>query len=127
MKELKDMTLQELKEQKAIWYEENTRNGNIQKLITIARQVGEKLSHNYGPKYNFTNGVIEIYVDDYGNYMTTKVNGKLKVSTHNDKLYVPGEWEEIIARLYPEAQELYNQTKSESYQYEYQKLLNELT
>lgn len=103
MKELKDMTAKELEDYKRKLYKDNTDNGNIQKLYTIGRKFGADFASNYGPKYLLNEGQTEIFIDDYGGYMTVKVNGKLKVSTHNEKLYVPGEWEGIISRLWPKA------------------------
>lgn len=108
MKELKDMTAKELEEYKAKLYKENTDNGNIHKLCTIARMLGDNINANYGPKYALQDGAIQIYVDDYGHYMTVHEESKMKVSTHNEKLYAPGEWEQIITRLYPSAEHKLN-------------------
>jgi hypothetical protein len=127
MKDLNNMSLKELEEYKTKLYNDNTQNGNIHKLYTIARILGVSVPHNYGPKYLYKEDEIEIYVDDYGHYMTTKVNGKLKASTHNDKLYAPGEWEEIINRLYPEAQAQQKEMNTANEQYEKQRLLNLLS
>ncbi len=124
MKDLSKMSLKELEEHKAHLYNDNTKNGNINKLHVIARMLGERAHHNYGPKYRYKDGDIEIYVDDYGAYMTTRVSGKLKVSTHNEKLYVPGEWEEIINRLYPQAQAKQNDLDIENEIHEKQRLLD---
>lgn len=127
MKDLKDMTLEELRAQKKAWYDGNTKNGNIALLGAIARNLGSKLNHSYGPKYKYTEGNIEIYVDDYGGYMTVNVGGKLKVSTHNEKLYVPGGWEEIISRLAPDTKKQQEERMAADQIYEHQKLLNELS
>lgn len=127
MKDLSKMTSKELEEYKTQLYNDNTQNGNIRKLYMIARMLGEPVRHNYGPKYLYKEGDIEIYVDDYGGYMTTNVNNKLKVSTHNDKLYVPGEWEEIINRLSPEAQTKQDERDNANEVYEKQRLLNLLS
>lgn len=109
MKELKDMTVAESEAYKAELYKVNSENGNINKLYTICRMLGVDVAHNWGPKYIYKEGPIEIYVDDYGNYMTLKIAGKERVSTHAcDKLYSPGDWEEIIDRLYPAAQDKLN-------------------
>lgn len=96
-KPLNEMSISELEAHKRNLYKENNDNGNISTLYTIARMLGESVSHNYGPKYLFKLGNLVIYVDDYGGYMTVHVDGKLKVSTHNEKLYAPGEWEQILA------------------------------
>jgi len=104
MKDLNEMTVTELLEYKQKLYKDNTDNGNILKLKMIARVLGDLVPHNYGPKYLYKNGDIEIYVDDYGGYGTVHVGGKLKVSTHTEQLYAPGEWESIIETEYPKAQ-----------------------
>lgn len=127
MKDLQSLSLQELRELKIKWYKENTDNGNIKKLHLIARELGQRIPHNYGPKYEYNQGGVMIYVDDYGGYMTVHVKGKLTVSTHNDKLYVPGEWEEIITRLLPAATEHHIEDKSDKENNQRQKLLDELT
>lgn len=127
MKELKDMTSTELATYKASLYILNTDNGNIKKLAQICRLLGSRLNHSYGPKFRFTEGNIEIYVDDYGGYMTVHVGGKLRVSTHNERLYAIGEWEEIIDRLWPKAEELENQKDCSIEQTRKQDLLDQLT
>lgn len=95
---LKDMTLEELKALKTAWYETADKDGTLLLLADIARKLGEKVNTTYGPKYRFTEDNIEIYVDDYGHYMTIYIDSKLKVSTHNEKLYVKGDWENNIPR-----------------------------
>lgn len=127
MKDLQSLSLQELRELKAKWYKENTDNGNIKKLSLIARELGQRIPHNYGPKYEYNQEGVMIYVDDYGGYMTVHVKGKLKVSTHNDKLYAPGEWEEIITRLSPAATDQRIKGKSEIENSERKTLLDELS
>lgn len=129
MKKLNEMSLNELKALKAKWYQENSDNDNIKKLSEIGRFLGDKLSVNYGPKYELyeEDTETEIYVDDYGGYMTVKINGKMKVSTHNEKLYVPGDWEEIISRLHPKAEEIKNMRLNGASKTERDKLLDELS
>lgn len=127
MKDLKDMTASELEAYKKELYITNTDNGNIKKLATICRNLGNYLNHSYGPKYKLTEGGLEIYVDDYGGYMTVHVNGKLRVSTHNEKLYAPGEWEEIIGRLWPKADTQAYQESLSKEEKRKQELLNQLT
>lgn len=93
---LSDLSLKELKELKEQWHQQATKDGTIILLTQIAKTLGEQLPANCGPKYLFKDNQIEIYVDCYGGYMTVKVDGKLKVSTHNEKLYAKGEWEKNI-------------------------------
>jgi hypothetical protein len=126
MKELNEMTSKELEDLKKKLYKENTDNGNIEKLYTIARMLGDHVSHNWGPKYLYKNGEIEIYVDDYGHYMTVCVGGKLTVSTHNEKLYVPGEWDTIISEVYPSAKGKLECQKAHTEQKAKSDLLNQL-
>lgn len=126
MKDLSTMTTRELELYKTQMYNDNSKNGNISKLYAIARLLGEDVRHNYGPKYMLQDGFIQIYVDDYGGYMTVHEGLKLKVSTHNEKLYVPGEWEEIITRLYPIAKEKQEAQKAAKEQSEKSALLNQL-
>ena len=98
-KPIQEMTSKELETLKREFYVAATNDGRIDNLYLIARYLGERVSHNYGPKYRYIQGELEIYVDDYGNYMTAKLNSKLIVSTHNERLYVPGEWETHIPQL----------------------------
>ena len=128
MKPLTELTLEELKQLRKDWFAEAMRNGNIKRLAHIARELGNKLNHSYGPKYRYQNDVIEIYVDDYGGYMTVKEADKLRVSTHpNEKLYVKGEWEEIINRVYPEVQKTKQTEETSKSEQERLKLIEELS
>ena len=127
MKSLSEMSAAELKEQKINWYTEATTNCNINNLYLIARSMGQRLSHNYGPKYEYRDGDLVIYVDDYGGFMTVHKGGKLIVSTHNEKLYITGEWEEIIARLTPFATDQVTKRQTKGEEIERIKLLKELS
>lgn len=127
MKDLKDMTSSELETYKQELYIQNLENGNIKKLVQIGRELGDNLNHSYGPKFILKDGDTEIYIDDYGGYATVHVNGKLKVSTHNEKLYVPGEWEEIIHRLWPKADAIGSNKEAAIEEERKQHLLNQLT
>lgn len=104
---LQDMNSKELEALKRKWYVEAS--DKIQQLYSIARELGDRVPHNYGPKYRYADNGLNIYVDDYGHYMTVHLDGKLIVSTHNERLYVPGEWESVIHGLYT----LANQTEVE--------------
>lgn len=99
--DLNTLSLDDLHKLRKDWYNEANANGNITKLAEIARVLGNPLNHNYGPKYRFQEDSVEIYVDDYGHYMTVKDGEKLKVSTHNEKLYAKGKWEWIIEAFWP--------------------------
>jgi len=92
--ELENMSLSEIQTYKKNLYAAN--KDNISRFKTIARTLGKNLHANYGPKYEFKQDNIRIYLDDYGHYLTIHDGDKLVVSTHNEKLYAPGEWEKII-------------------------------
>jgi hypothetical protein len=127
MKELNEMSSKELEDLKKKLYKENTDNGNIKKLYTIARMLGEHVNANYGPKYLYKKGETEIYVDDYGGYMTVQVGDNKKVSTHFcNNLYVPGEWEAIITEVYPSAKEKLEANKLQTEQRAKSDLLSQL-
>jgi len=126
MKNLTEMSVKELEEHKQQLYTDNTNNGNINKLVTIARVLGANLHAKYGPKYSYREGNIEIYVDDYGHYSTVRIGDKLKVSTHSDRLYAPGEWEEIIERLYPEAKRILDERAAKNEEQKKSDLLDKL-
>lgn len=83
--------------------------------LTICRQLGESLSVSYGPKFKWSydelvggldspDRQLEIYVDDYGGYMTVHYRGNQVLSTHDaEKLFVPGGWVQIIREQAPNA------------------------
>jgi hypothetical protein len=105
MKPIKEMTIEELKLLKIDWYRAAVENGSIAMCNLVARTFGRDpisienpgFSSTYGPKYLWRNGDIEIYVDDYGKYMTVKIDGKLVCSTHvTERLFIPGEWVERV-------------------------------
>ena len=75
-------------------FQEAKAQGVISGLATIARQFGEELNANYGPKYKWEGEGVVVYVDDYGHYMTVHADGnRLVSSSHkNEKLFVPGPW-----------------------------------
>src|SRR4051812_42507792 len=104
MEQINEMTVEQLKSLKAKWYKDATDQGLINKLWEIAENLGERLRHNYGPKYEFKYEDVRIYVDNYGNYMTVHKGERLVVSTHNERLYVFGILEPLITVWYPEAE-----------------------
>jgi hypothetical protein len=82
---------------KRLLFQEAKAQGVISGLATIARQFGKELNANYGPKYKWEGEDVVVYVDDYvddyGNYMTVRLRGRLIVSSHpTEKLFVPGPW-----------------------------------
>lgn len=94
-------TSEELKVLKKQWYDEAYNNGNLSKLRQIGRYLGTQLRHNYGPKFEFVDGDLKLYVDDYGNYTTLKMIDRLVCSTHNERLYVKSICDSFIAKHMP--------------------------
>lgn len=106
LKKLKMNTSEELKQLKKQWYDEASSNGNLSKLKQIARHLGTPIRHNYGPKYEFVDGDMEVYVDDYGNYATMKMIDRLVCSTHNERLYVKDICDRFIAKHMPAVEKI---------------------
>ena len=89
-----EMSEEQLLAMKRLIFQEAKSQGVIGGLATIARQLGEELNANYGPKYKWEGEGVVVYVDDYGHYMTVHADGnRLVSSSHkNEKLFVPGPW-----------------------------------
>lgn len=89
-----EMSEEQLLAMKRLIFQEAKSQGVIGGLATIARQFGEELNANYGPKYKWEGEGVVVYVDDYGHYMTVHADGnRLVSSSHkNEKLFVPGPW-----------------------------------
>lgn len=68
------------------------RHGDIS---LIARELGEKLSTNYGPKYFYEFQGIEVRVDDYGRFTTVRYqkDNRVLYSSHvTEKIMLDGNW-----------------------------------
>ena len=126
-KSLSDMSLKELQDLKKQWYAEAQEQGKFKALYKIARELGQNIRHNYGPKYRFEAERLVIFVDDYGHYCTVHLHDKLIASDHNDRLYIPGEWESILEKHLSEAVTAEQKAASEKEEQERQKLINELS
>jgi len=118
--------MEDLLKLKKDWYDEAQKAGKFAKLCTIAREIGVSIRHNYGPKYEFVDGDVRIYVDDYGNYMTITVGKRLVCSTHNERIYIPDVCDEIIAKGYPVAEEKLSKRKAEEEARKAERLRQEL-
>lgn len=95
---IQEMTITELEELKAKWY-----SVNMESILCI-RGVAEELGTCFVSKYTFQLDDINVYVDNYGRYMTVHVGDKLVCSTHQcEQLFIPGEWVAKILALYGEA------------------------
>jgi len=119
-------TIEELKKLKKQWYEDAVKNGDTAKLRNIGRYLGEKLNHNYGPKYRFKDDRYDLYIDDYGNYLTLHMDGKLVVSTHNERLFVKSIAEPFINQYYSSASFLIEEENNKKQHTELDKLKEEL-
>lgn len=85
-----EMTLEQLRTLKRQNYKNAINDGTLEFLSDIARHLGERQSSNYGPKYKWEHDNIEIFVDDYGNFMTVTVEGEQVASTHPCGQYIRG-------------------------------------
>lgn len=91
------MTSDELRALKAQWYKAACSDGSIALCALVARALGTNLDARYGPKYRWVGGAVEIYLDDYGNYMTVEAAGKRVCCTHTcESLFVPGAWMDVV-------------------------------
>ena len=98
-KGLSGLTVEELKELKSRWYKGALEDGSLNRCYLVCTVLGERLNDNYGPKYIYHNGGLELYVDDWGNYFTATWKGKQVLSTHpSTHLFIPGQWMEIGLR-----------------------------
>ncbi len=95
-------SIEELQELKKETYKNASDRGILSLIAKVARVLGEQVRHNYGPKYRYSTPDIEIYVDDYGNFMTVNVGDCKVCDTHpNSRLFVPGPWLVAIDTVYP--------------------------
>jgi len=125
--DIKQMTKKELLELKCQRYKRAVDNGTIEKLYLIARELGKELSATYGPKYSWNKDQIDIYVDDYGHYMTVNINDKLVCSTHFcDEFIIPGEWLDIVLKSYQEAHIKNKQQETDRYNLEREEILKQI-
>ena len=99
-------TSEELKVLKQQWYKEAENNRNLSKIRQICRYLGTSIRHNYGPKYEFTDGDFKVYVDDYGNYATMRMLDRLVLSTHNERLYAKDICDRFINKHWPATEKL---------------------
>lgn len=124
-----DMTIEQINELKARRYTEAQQGRVFHKLAVVARELGKDPASpgymsTYGPKYIWKHASIEIYVDDYGNYMTVNFNGRKVASTHDcDRFIIPGGWQDVALAFFGSAQEKADQREYKRQQERKQKLL----
>lgn len=124
---LEEMTIEQLRAKRRQDYEGAQNSGILTKLANVARFLGEHLSHSYGPKYRWEKNNICIYVDDYGNYMTVHLGEKLICSTHNERLFAPGDWLTEIHPYIDESIKMKEQKEKERKESERQILIKEMS
>ena len=108
-------------------YQEAIDNGTIGRIGMVCRYLGQKVPAKYGPKYLWDCGKINVYVDDYGHYMTASVDGKTILSTHScDQFIIPGPAIDKILEFYPESDKKRTEKKDGFYQAEREKLLSQI-
>lgn len=120
-----DYTLEELKALKKKWYNEAKASGIFTKLKFICRELGKNQHESLGPKYRFKDNGLSIHVDDHIDWLDVKYNNKI-VCNPDRKLFVPGEWVELINDLYLKA-DAHNKRKKQEDEYnQIKKLTKEL-
>ena len=129
-KELRNMTTEELQELKKGWYQQAKEDGSLDQCYVVCTMLGERLNARYGPKYHFQDDEnnLELYVDNWGKYFTAEWKGKRVMSTHPcDKLFIPGDWMEVVNTLYPFALEKDRKEKKQREEKQQQQMVAELT
>ena len=124
----KDLSLEDLKKIKKEWCANAKADGSLIKIYLVGRVLGERIPHNYGPKYRWQYQGINLYIDDYGDYMTVDYNGKRVCNRDGNYvgLFIPGEWMNIISEAAIKAKEIQKQREIDREEEERQNLLKEL-
>lgn len=124
-KNLRDMTLEELRELKRQRYQQALRDGSISKCIFVAKETGEMDA--CVPKYLRKMEGLELYVDDVGGYATATYKGKMVMSTHpRTQLFTPGDWMQIVEMEYTLALAKKLAKEARERERERQKLIDEM-
>jgi hypothetical protein len=120
------LSVEELQKLKKEWYKTAEEDGSINKCYLVGRILGEDVRHTYGPKYQWDYQGVKIYIDDYGNYMTVDYCDTRVCFTASGKLFVPGDWMNIVSEAAIKAEEV-KQEREEIYKEEKrQHMLKEL-
>jgi hypothetical protein len=121
------MSIEELRVLKEERFTLASNNGVFAGLATIARELGEPVNDRFRPKYRWSSAddfAIEIYVDDYGGYMTVKMQGTPVASTHRtEQFIIPGPWVSAVLVHLPEADRRSEVRKESTQQAERESLL----
>lgn len=110
------LTNEQLRELIKQRYQEAEDSGLLSRIADVARELGHDPASSdaqgnrtgyrstYGPKYIWHDGDVEVFVDDYGRYMTVRYRDQRVLSTHRaDKFIVYGPWVDIISKAVPDA------------------------
>ena len=134
--QFKQLSTVELAQLRRDLYSRAEKDGTLMKIAEVAREfgkdpAGDGFVSTYGQKYLWKETVfgypLEIYVDDYGNYMTVTLNNKRVCSTHLcDRLFVPNKWVDFVLEKYGEVQRLRAERKAETDNAIRMKLLDEM-
>jgi len=126
---LQTLTIKDLETLQRQWFNDAQLSGKLAMIAAVGRWLGDKLNATHPPKYQYTDTEVNliIYIDDYGNYFTVTYRNRCVCNTHFcEKMYVPGEWEAIIAELFPNAQATQNAYYEKKKEADRQKLLSKL-
>lgn len=129
MEDLENMTTEELYKLKKQWYKTAIDDGSLRICGLVCRELGKDVPAKYGPKYSWVNldNLIEIYVDDYGHYMTASWNGKIVLSTHPcSRLFIPGDWFKVVKSFMRQSEENKNNRERKKFNLERERILKEL-
>lgn len=98
--DLRGMSVEFLKGLRGRWYSEAINQNVLGTIQRVTRALGRPLHERYGPKYEYVDGDLAVYLDDYGGYMSVTVAGRAVCHTHSgEQLFVPGPWvDRILAR-----------------------------
>lgn len=110
-------------------YRKAVNEGVIRKLSFIAEKLGENLNANYGTKYRYKLNGMEIFVDNWGGYMTVVDHNRKKtiLSTHYcDCFIIIDDRIENLLAQYPDALEVSMKKKANDLNREKQLLLSKL-
>ncbi len=103
MNELENMTAEEL--QYVLEQAKATAKVGIQKYSPIARSIAERLGKElgtrYGRKYFYDDGIVRIYYDTHGNYVSVGYSGVTVLSDHPcPEIYRAGYWMQHLEGLH---------------------------
>ena len=106
-KNLKDMTLEELRELRNQRYDQACRDDSIDKCYIVATEMGTQLeeivSHSYFGQGHLWQGRdgLEIFVDYSSKDVTARYKGRKVMSTRtHSRFFVPGDWMKIVEMEY---------------------------